>query len=141
LDSGAGPTVRDPHIGKFGGPLSSAGFDCTTQTRTQLHEGAFRRLGCGVYVVLDNLAERVLEPDIYDSALNPLHCDEFAHCVEIALPCRVGDLIESQSRLNEAQTCLDQLVTEVGRYPGPQDRAAGVGMLAEALLPLILLRC
>ena len=42
-------------------------------------------------VVLDNLKEGVLTPDIYDPALNPLYRDVLAHYGVVALPCRVGD--------------------------------------------------
>jgi hypothetical protein len=58
----------------------------------ELHERAFRRL-CGTVrvIVLDNLKEGVLTPDIYDPALNPLNRDVLAHHGVVALPCRVGD--------------------------------------------------
>ena len=42
-------------------------------------------------IVLDNLREGVLTPDIYDPALNPLYRDVLAHYGVVALPCRVGD--------------------------------------------------
>ena len=42
-------------------------------------------------VVLDNLKEGVLTPDIYDPALNPLYRDVLAHYGVVALPCRVRD--------------------------------------------------
>ena len=42
-------------------------------------------------IVLDNLKEGVLTPDIYDPALNPLYRDVLAHYGVVALPCRVGD--------------------------------------------------
>ena len=58
----------------------------------ELHERAFRRLGGTVRViVLDNLREGVLTPDIYDPTLNPLYRDVLAHYGVVALPCRVGD--------------------------------------------------
>ena len=58
----------------------------------ELHERAFRRLGGTVrVVVLDNLKEGVLTPDVYDPALNPLYRDVLAHYGIVALPCRVGD--------------------------------------------------
>jgi hypothetical protein len=40
-------------------------------------------------VVLDNLKEGVLAPDVYDPALNPLYRDMLAHYGVVALPCRV----------------------------------------------------
>jgi hypothetical protein len=39
--------------------------------------------------VHDNLKEGVLEPDVYDPALNPLYRDVLAHYGVTALPCRV----------------------------------------------------
>jgi transposase len=64
----------------------------SAQIWCELHERAFRRLGGTVrVVVLDNLKEGVLTPDIYDPALNPLYRDVLAHYGVVALPCRVGD--------------------------------------------------
>ena len=64
----------------------------SAQIWAELHERAFRRLGGTVSViVLDNLNEGVLTPDIYDPALNPLYRDVLAHYGVVALPCRVGD--------------------------------------------------
>jgi transposase len=42
-------------------------------------------------MVLDNLREGVITPDIYDPALNPLYRDVLAHYGAVALPCRVRD--------------------------------------------------
>jgi hypothetical protein len=42
-------------------------------------------------VVLDNLKEGVLVPDIYDPTLNPLYRDVLAHYGAVALPCRIQD--------------------------------------------------
>ena len=42
-------------------------------------------------VVLDNLREGVLKPDIYDPTLNPLYRDMLQHYGAVALPCRVAD--------------------------------------------------
>ena len=105
VDYGDGPMVRDPSTGKYRRArlfvmtlgfsrksvrlltfLSSAAVWC------QLHERAFRRLGGSPrVVVLDNLREGVLKPDIYDPSLNPLYRDVLAHYGAVALPCRVGD--------------------------------------------------
>ena len=64
----------------------------SAQIWCELHERAFRRIGGTVKViVLDNLKEGVLTPDIYDPALNPLYRDVLAHYGVVALPCRVGD--------------------------------------------------
>jgi len=51
-------------------------FRSSTRVWAELHEKAFRRLGGATRVlVLDNLREAVLTPDIYDPALNPLYRD------------------------------------------------------------------
>ena len=42
-------------------------------------------------MVLDNLKEGVLTPDIYDPTLNPLFRDVLAHYGVVALPCRIND--------------------------------------------------
>jgi hypothetical protein len=42
-------------------------------------------------VVLDNLREGVLTPDIYDPKINPLYADVLKHYGVVALPCRVQD--------------------------------------------------
>jgi hypothetical protein len=58
----------------------------------ELHEKAFRRLGgCVRVIVLDNLKEGVLVPDIYDPTVNPLFRDVLAHYGVTALPCRIQD--------------------------------------------------
>ncbi len=58
----------------------------------RLHEQAFRAFG-GVpaYVVLDNLKEGVIRPDIYAPELNPVYAAMLAHYGAVADPCRVGD--------------------------------------------------
>ena len=93
----------------------------SSHTWTELHEQAFRRLGgASRVIVLDNLSEGVLAPDIYDPTLNPLYRDMLAHYGAIALPCRVRDpdrkayvsyctsscLREGESRLFGAPTAL-----------------------------------
>ena len=66
-------------------------FTSSTRRWTELHEETFRRLGGAVrVVVLDNLREGVLTPDIYDPTLNPLYRDVLQHYGALALPCRVG---------------------------------------------------
>jgi len=105
VDYGTGPMVRDPATGKYrrtrlfvmtlGYSRKSVRllvFESSTQIWAQLHEQAFRRIGGSVrVVVLDNLSEAVLQPDIYDPALNPLYRDMLAHYGAIAIPCRVAD--------------------------------------------------
>ncbi len=105
VDYGEGPMVRHPSTGKYrrvrlfvltlGCSRKSVRFlvwQSSAQVWAELHERAFRRLGGTVKViVLDNLREGVLTPDIYDPALNPLYRDVLAHYGVAALPCRVGD--------------------------------------------------
>ena len=58
----------------------------------RLHEEAWRSFGgCCQYVVLDNLKEGVLRPDIYEPELNPVYAAILKHYGVVADPCRVGD--------------------------------------------------
>jgi len=62
------------------------------ETWARLHEEAFRYFGgCPQYVVLDNLKEGVLKPDIYEPELNPVYAAVLAHYGVVADPCRVED--------------------------------------------------
>jgi transposase len=105
VDYGEGPMVRDPATGKYkrtrlfvltlGSSRKAVRllvWRSSAQVWAELHEQAFRRLGGTVKVIiLDNLKEGVLTPDIYDPALNPLYRDVLTHYGVVALPCRVGD--------------------------------------------------
>jgi hypothetical protein len=67
-------------------------FRSSSRIWAELHEKAFRRLGGSVrVVVLDNLREGVIAPDIYDPTLNPLYQDVLAHYGTVAMPCRIKD--------------------------------------------------
>ncbi len=80
LDYADGPMVRDPQSGKYRRTrlfVFTLGFSrksvrlltfrSSSQIWAELHEKAFRRLGgSSRVVVLDNLREGVLSPDIYD---------------------------------------------------------------------------
>lgn len=105
VDYGQGPLVRYPGTGQYRRPrlfiLTLANsrksvrlltWKSSAQIWCELHEEAFRRLGgvCRV-IVLDNLKEGVLRPDVYDPTLNPLYRDMLAHYGAVALPCRVRD--------------------------------------------------
>lgn len=58
----------------------------------QLHEQAFHALGgCPEYLVLDNLKEGVLRPDLYEPTLNPVYAALLAHYGVVADPCRIRD--------------------------------------------------
>ena len=105
VDYGEGPMVRWPATGKYRRTrlfvftlacsrkaVRLLTWRSSAQIWCELHERAFRRLGGTTkIVVLDNLKEGVLTPDIYDPALNPLYRDMLAHYGVVALPCRVGD--------------------------------------------------
>src|SRR6266545_671920 len=105
VDYGTGPMVRHPVTRKYrrtrlfvftlGYSRKSVRlltFASSTRRWAELHEETFRRLGGALRVViLDNLREGVLKPDIYDPTLNPLYRDVLAHYGAVALPCRVHD--------------------------------------------------
>src|SRR5207253_4845084 len=147
VDYGRGPMVRDPETGKYRRTrlfVMTLGysrkavrlltFRSSSRIWAQLHEKAFRRLaGAPRIVVLDNLKEGVLTPDIYDPTLNPLFRDVLAHYGVVALPCRINDpdrkgKVESGvghakktplkgkrfESLEEAQAYLDQVYCQRG---------------------------
>ncbi len=62
------------------------------QVWAELHEQAWRYFcGSARYVVLDNLKEGVLKPDLYEPALNPVYAATLAHYEVVADPARVRD--------------------------------------------------
>jgi len=62
------------------------------QTWARLHEEAFRVMGGSTtYVVLDNLKQGVIKPDLYEPQLNPVYAALLAHYSAVADPARVGD--------------------------------------------------
>jgi transposase len=62
------------------------------QTWAELHEQAWRYFGGSCrYVVLDNLKEGVITPDLYEPSLNPVYARTLAHYSVVADPARVGD--------------------------------------------------
>jgi transposase len=105
VDYGTGAMVRDPQTRKYrrtrlfvmvlGCSRKAARFltfRSSSLIWAELHEKAFRRLGGATrVVVLDNLREGVLVPDIYDPTLNPIYRDVLAHYGAVALPCRIKD--------------------------------------------------
>jgi transposase len=67
-------------------------WNSSKETWARLHEEAFRSFGgCPQYIVLDNLKEGVLEPDIYEPRLNPVYAAMLAHYGVVADPARPGD--------------------------------------------------
>jgi len=105
VDYGTGPMVRDARTRKYRRTrlfvltlgysrkaVRLLTFQSSSRIWTELHEKAFRRLGGSTrIVVLDNLKEGVLVPDIYDPTLNPLYRDVLTHYGCVALPCRIQD--------------------------------------------------
>jgi transposase len=105
VDWGEGPMVRHAETGKYrrtrlfvltlGHSRKSVrllAWKSSTRVWAELHEEAFRRLGGAPRVmVLDNLREGVITPDVYDPTLNPLYRDVLKHYGVVALPCRVRD--------------------------------------------------
>ena len=93
VDYGDGPMVRHPQTGKYRRTrlfVLTLGYSrkavrllawhSSAQGWAELHERAFRRLGgTPRVVVLDNLKEGVLTPDVYEPTLNPLYRDVLAH--------------------------------------------------------------
>ena len=62
------------------------------QVWAELHEQAWRYFGGSTrYVVLDNLKEGVLKPDLYEPELNPVYAATLAHYEVVADPARVRD--------------------------------------------------
>jgi transposase len=120
VEYGSGPMVRDPQTGKYrrtrlfvltlGYSRKCARllvFRSSVRLWAELHEKAFRRLGGATrVVVLDNLREGVLAPDIYDPTLNPLYRDLLQHYgvkplttahrqVELAVACRCNGMLRT----------------------------------------------
>ena len=105
VDYGTGPMVRDEQSGKYRRTrlfVMTLGysrkairllvFRSSSRVWAELHEKAFGRLGGSPrIVVLDNLREGVLAPDIYDPTLNPLYQHVLSHYGVVAMPCRVRD--------------------------------------------------
>src|SRR5207253_5336093 len=105
VDYGDGPMVRHPVTGKYRRTrlfVLTLGYSrksvrllawrSSAQVWAELHERAFRRLGGTTrVVVLDNLREGVITPDIYDPTVNPLYRDVLAHYGVTALQCRIKD--------------------------------------------------
>ena len=65
---------------------------CDQQSWARLHEEAFRVMGGScTYVVLDNLKQGVIKPDLYEPQLNPVYAALLAHYCAVADPARVRD--------------------------------------------------
>jgi transposase len=137
VDYGTGPMVRDPHNGKYrrmrlfvltlGYSRKSIRllvFQSSAQTWAELHEKAFRRLGgCTRVVVLDNLREGVLKPDIYDPTLNPVYAGMLRHYGAVAMPCRVADP-DRKGKVESGVGHAQKTPLKGMRFEGPQEAQA-----------------
>lgn len=105
VDYGQGALTRDPKTGRYRKPrlfvmtlrysrraFRKVVWNSSQEVFARLHEEAFRYFGgCTRYVVLDNLKEGVLKPDIYEPELNPLYVSMLKHHGVVADPARVRD--------------------------------------------------
>lgn len=105
VDYGQGALTRHPETGKMKRPrlfvmtlrysrrsFRKVVWNSGKEEWAKLHEDAFRYFGgCPQYVVLDNLKEGVIKPDIYEPELNPVYAAMLAHYGVVADPARVGD--------------------------------------------------
>jgi transposase len=105
VDYGEGALTRHPMTGNYRRPrlfvmtlrysrrsFRNVVWKSSTETWARLHEEAFRYFGgCVQYVVLDNLREGVIKPDIYEPELNRLYADVLKHYGAVADPARVRD--------------------------------------------------
>ena len=105
VDYGEGAPTLVPGTDRYRKPrlfvatlrYSRASYRCVVwkssqQVWAELHERAFRHFGgCPQYVVLDNLKEGVIKPDLYEPELNPVFAATLAHYGVVADPARVRD--------------------------------------------------
>ena len=67
-------------------------WNSSQEVWARLHEQAWRYFGGSCrYVVLDNLKEGVLKPDLYEPVLNPVYAATLKHYEVVADPARVRD--------------------------------------------------
>ena len=84
-------------------------------------------------MVLDNLKEGVLVPDIYDPTLNPLYRDVLAHYGVVALPCRIKDPDRKgkvESGVGHAKKTRSYLTESIFGGPTPDLYLIKVAMIA-----------
>lgn len=83
-------------------------WQSSQETWARLHEEAFRYFAGSVqYVVLDNLKEGVITPDIYEPGLNPVYAAMLTHYSVVADPARVKDPDRKGSVENAIQHTQD----------------------------------
>ena len=105
VDYGEGAPTRHPVTGTYRKPrlfvmtlkysrrsFRKVVWKSSTETWAKLHEEAFRYFGGSVkYVVLDNLKEGVIKPDLYEPEINRVYAALLAHYSSAADPARVRD--------------------------------------------------
>lgn len=105
VDYGEGAPTLDPGSGRYRKPrlfvmtlrysrrsYRKVVWKSSSAVWALLHEEAFRYFGGAVrYVVLDNLREGVLKPDLYEPELNRVYAELLAHYGVAADPARVRD--------------------------------------------------
>jgi transposase len=105
VDYGEGALTREPKTGRYRRPrlfvmtlrYSRRSFrrvvwKSSQQTWARLHEEAFRYFGGSTsYVVLDNLKEGVITPDLYEPEINRVYAAVLAHYGAVADPARIRD--------------------------------------------------
>jgi len=105
VDYGQGAPTRHPGNGRYRRPrlfvmtlkysrrsFRKVVWKSGQEVWAKLHEEAFRYFGgCTQYVVLDNLKEGVIKPDIYEPELNAVYAALLSHYGVVADPCRVAD--------------------------------------------------
>jgi transposase len=105
VDYGEGAPTRHPRTGKYRKPrlfvmtlrysrrsYRHVVWKSSSEVWARLHEQAFRYFsGSTAYVVLDNLKEGVITPDIYEPEINRVYAAMLAHYHCVADPARVRD--------------------------------------------------
>lgn len=105
VDYGEGAPTRHPRTGKYRKPrlfvmtlrysrrsFRQVVWKSSSEVWARLHEQAFRYFsGSTAYVVLDNLKEGVITPDIYEPEINRVYAAMLAHYHCVADPARVRD--------------------------------------------------
>lgn len=105
VDYGEGALTKNPVTGRYRRPrlfvmtlrysrrsFRKVVWKSSSETWARLHEEAFRYFGGAVrYVVLDNLKEGVIKPDLYEPELNRLYVEVLKHYGAVADPARVRD--------------------------------------------------
>jgi len=121
VDYGLGAPTRTPGTNRYRRPrlfvmtlkysrrcFRKVVWQSSQEVWSRLHEEAFRYFGgAPQYVVLDNLKEGVIKPDLYEPQLNPLYSAVLTHYGVVADPARVADPDRKGSVENAIQHTQD----------------------------------